>query len=39
MTVEEFLKTYFENKIKNYGCLVLYDPDKKYKSIIRHITI
>jgi hypothetical protein len=32
MTIEEFLKAHFENKIKNHECLVLYDPDKKMEG-------
>jgi hypothetical protein len=38
MTIQEYLKSHFEKKAKENGCLVLYDPGKKYKPIIRAIT-
>ena len=37
MTIQEFLLSYFENKIKEKSCLVFYDPTKKYKEIIESI--
>ncbi len=38
MTIQDYIKSYFENSIGQSTNLVVYDPDEKYRDIIESIT-